>query len=71
MTTQERLQNYQQQAEQNKAQARQIAGQIADLEETLEAVRERSAMLNGAIQALQAELQAQQLQAQPATAPNA
>lgn len=61
MSTQERLQAYQQQIRQLTAQERQLAGQLADLEAQLQTVREQRIELGGAVKALAEEVAAQRL----------
>lgn len=60
MTTQERLQAYQTQLAQRKDRARQLAGQMAELQESLDNEQQTIATLSGAVQALREELRAQQ-----------
>lgn len=60
MTTQERLQAYQTQLAQHKDQARQMAGQMTELQEAMDAKQQVIATLGGAVQALREELRSQQ-----------
>lgn len=60
MTTQERLQAYQTQLAQRKDRARQLAGQMAELQESLDNEQQTIATLSGAVQALREELRSQQ-----------
>jgi predicted nucleic acid-binding Zn-ribbon protein len=64
-TTQERLQAYQAQIAQRKERARQLAGQIAELQEQHEHETDAISTLGGAVQALREELKAQQEAAAP------
>lgn len=59
MSTQDRLQQYQKQQQQLKAQERQVAGQIADLEMQLQSIREQQIAFGGAVQALIEEIEEQ------------
>jgi predicted nucleic acid-binding Zn-ribbon protein len=60
MTTQERLQAYQTQLSQRKDRARQLAGQMAELQEAIDNEQQTIATLGGAVQALREELRSQQ-----------
>ena len=56
MTTEERLQAYQTQLAQHKDRVRQIAGQMEELQEAMDAGQRTIATLGGAVQALREEL---------------
>ncbi|MCB0108506.1 MAG: hypothetical protein KDE53_21445 [Caldilineaceae bacterium] len=54
MTTQQRLDIFRQQLQQEIAAERQVLGQISDLENQARSIHDRKMALNGAIQALEA-----------------
>lgn len=60
MTTEERLQAYQTQLAQHKERVRQLAGQMEELQEAMDAGQRTIATLSGAVQALREELRSRQ-----------
>lgn len=60
MTTEERLQAYQTQLAQHKDRVRQMAGQMEELQEAMDAGQRTIATLGGAVQALREELRSRQ-----------